>query len=175
MLMTAGIIVAILLIALALYVAAQPGTFRVERRAHINATPAAIFPLLVDFHRWSVWSPWEGLDPAMTRRHSGAESGKGAVYEWEGNKKVGSGRMEMLETAAPSHLVIKLDFLKPFEAHNFTEFALTPADGGTDVTWSTYGPQSVMTKVMGLVMSMDTLIGKDFERGLTNLKRAMET
>jgi hypothetical protein len=61
----------------------------------------------------------------MKRTFSGAENGKGAVYTWEGNSKVGAGRMEIIDTAL-SRITIKLDFIKPFEAHNITEFILEP-------------------------------------------------
>ena len=121
----------LLVAALLGYAASRPDTFRMERSTHIQAPPEKVFPFLDDFHRWSLWSPWERLDPDLKRSFSGAPSGVGAVYEWTGNKKVGTGRMEMMESH-PSHVVVKLDFLKPFEAHNTAEFSLIPAAGGTE-------------------------------------------
>lgn len=162
-------IVVVLLIA-----ATRPNTFRVERRAHINAPPSAVFPLLDDFHRWVVWSPWERLDPALTRRHSGAASGVGAKYEWSGNKKVGHGRMEIIEAVPPSKVVVRLEFLQPWQATNTAEFTLVPAGGGTDITWAMTGASPFMFKVMGVFTSMDKLVGKDFEAGLANMKAAAE-
>jgi uncharacterized protein YndB with AHSA1/START domain len=154
--------------------ALRPNTFRVERRARVNAAPERVYSFLTDFHQWPSWSPWEKLDPAMQRSHSGAERGRGAVYEWEGNKKVGKGRMEILEAVPASRVVIKLDFFVPWEAHNTTEFTLTPVAGGTDVTWAMHGASPFMMKVMGIFMPMDKMVGKDFEAGLANLKRAAE-
>ena len=126
------IIVAILII-LALAIAAvlmlalrKPDTFRVERAATIDAPPEKIFPLISDFHRWTAWSPWEDRDPDLQRSYSGAASGRGAVYEWKGNRNVGSGRMEILDAPPPDRIVIKLDFMAPFEAHNTAEFTLLP-------------------------------------------------
>jgi hypothetical protein len=167
-------IVVLLVLAVLAFAASRPDHFRVERRARINAAPDKILPLLTDFRRWTAWSPWEKLDPNLTRRYSGAAEGEGAVYEWEGNKKVGKGRMEIRKVVAPSTVVIMLDFIEPWAAHNTAEFTLAPTGGATDVVWAMHGPNLFMTKLMGLFMSMDKLIGKDFERGLSNLKHAAE-
>jgi uncharacterized protein YndB with AHSA1/START domain len=157
------------------YAATQPDSFSVSRSTTIAAPPEKIFPLLTDFKAWQTWSPWEGRDPAMKRELSGAESGVGAVYAWDGNSDVGQGRMEITEATAPSKVVVKLDFLRPIEAHNMVDFALTPRDGGTDVTWTMNGPQPLIAKVFGLFMDMDGMIGGDFEAGLAKLKAAAET
>jgi hypothetical protein len=130
--------------------------------------------LIDDFKRWSDWSPWEKIDPALKRTHSGATSGRGAVYEWAGNKDVGSGRMEITDSSPASKVVIKLDFLQPFEAHNITEFTLAPQGGGTQVTWKMHGPAPFVTKLMQVFVSMDKMVGKDFETGLANMKAAAE-
>jgi Polyketide cyclase / dehydrase and lipid transport len=154
--------------------AAKPDTFRVQRSASIKASAEKIFENLNDFHRWPSWSPWEKLDPAMQKTHSGAASGPGAVYEWEGNKKVGKGRMEITQASPPSMLTIKLDFFKPFEAHNTAEFTLNGQSDSTTVTWAMTGQQPFFFKVMSVFMSMDKMIGKDFETGLANLKSITE-
>jgi hypothetical protein len=140
----------------------------------INAPAEAVFPLICDFHRWGGWSPWENRDPAMKRSFGGAASGKGAVYGWEGNKNVGTGRMEIIEASAPSRIVVKLDFLKPFEAHNTAEFTMLSQGGATEVTWAMYGPAPFMSKLMHVLINMDRMIGKDFEAGLARLKMLAE-
>jgi hypothetical protein len=154
--------------------ASKPDTFRIQRSASISAAPEKVFPFINDFHSWGSWSPWEKLDPALKRTHSGAANGLGAVYEWEGNKQVGKGRMEIVQSSPAARIEIKLDFLKPFEAHNTAEFTFAGQGGGTNVTWAMYGRQPFMFKVMGLFMSMDKMIGKDFEAGLANLKNLAE-
>jgi len=173
-------VVLALIIAVVLALAAtKPDTFRVERAATVNAPAEKIFPLIADFREWLNWSPWEGRDPALQRSYSGADRGKGAVYAWDGNKNVGSGRMEILEASAPSNslskIVIKLDFLKPFEAHNTAEFTILPQGGATNVNWVMHGPASFTSKVMQVFMNMDRMVGKDFETGLANLKTITET
>ena len=169
----AAVIVVAVLAVLAL-AATKPDTFQVQRSTSIQAPPEKIYPLITDFHRWAEWSPWEALDPAMQRTHSGAPSGTGAVYAWDGNKAVGAGRMEVLGTEPPQHVKIKLDFLRPFEGHNTTDFTLAPQGGATRVTWTMQGPTPFVSKLMQVFVSMDRLIGKDFEAGLAKMKAVAE-
>ena len=152
----------------------KPDTFSVQREVSIKAPPAKVAPLIVDFRNWQLWSPWEKLDPDMQRTYAGPASGKGARYAWQGDDKVGAGRMEITDAATPERTVIKLDFLKPFESHNTTTFALTPDGDSTKVSWTMTGPSPYVSKVMNVFVSMDTMIGKDFDKGLANLKAAAE-
>lgn len=174
MLKTILIVVVVLVAAVLIYAATKPDQFRIQRTASISAPAEKIYPLINDFHTWSVWSPWEKLDLAMKKTHSGAPQGKGAVLEWDGNKDVGTGRMEVLESIPSSKILIKLDFLKPFEAHNQAEFTLAPNTGSTQVTWAMYGPQPYIVKVMSLFCSMDKMVGGQFEKGLADLKALAE-
>jgi uncharacterized protein YndB with AHSA1/START domain len=167
-------VIVVLVVALVGYAATRPDTFRVERSTTIKAPPGKIFPYINDFHQWGIWSPWEKLDPALRRTFTGAPRDKGAVYEWEGNAKAGKGRMEITEATPPSRVTIKLDFLKPFEAHNVAEFTLTGKGDTTDLTWTMYGARPFVVKLMTVFISMDALVGKDFETGLANLKAAAE-
>jgi uncharacterized protein YndB with AHSA1/START domain len=169
-----AIVLAVALAAILILAATKPDTFRIERSATINAPAAKIFAVLNDFHQWTGWSPWEHKDPALKRNYSGAERGKGAVYGWEGDKNVGTGRMEILEANAPSKLVIKLDFFKPFEAHNTAEFTMLPQGNATNVHWVMHGTAPFMSKVMQVFMNLDKMVGKDFEAGLANLKQLTE-
>ena len=174
MLVTLVIIIVVLIAAVLAYAGTRPNSFRIERSTSIKAAPATVYALIEDFHRWGGWSPWEKLDPALNRSFSGSPSGKGSIYEWQGNKKVGKGRMEIKEAVAPSRVKIQLDFFQPFEAHNTAEFILTPRGDSTDVTWAMYGPSPFIAKLMGLVMSMDKMVGKDFEKGLAAMKSEAE-
>jgi len=173
MLKKIGLVVLVLVGALLLFAATRPNTFSVERRIVIQAPPEKIQALIADFHRWAIWSPWEKLDPAMKRSFGGQPAGVGATYEWQGNKDVGSGRMEV-KTAAPDKISIQLDFIEPFEGHDTADFMLAPKDGGTEVRWVMFGPAPFVTKLMGVFVSMDSMIGKDFEKGLAQLKLAAE-
>ena len=144
--------------------ATRPDVFRVQRGASIQAPPERIYPLIADFERWGEWSPYEKKDPGMKR------SIQGPVYAWEGNRDVGAGRMEIVEAAAPSKLRLKLDFSRPFEAHNMVEFSLERKGDATRVTWDMQGPAPFISRVIGLFLDMDAMVGKDFEAGLARLK-----
>jgi Polyketide cyclase / dehydrase and lipid transport len=164
---------ALAICAVLLYAATKPDSFRVQRSIVIAAPAEKIFPLINDLHQWEPWSPWEKLDPALKRTYSGAASGVGAVYEWQGNKDVGHGRMEITESTS-FRVVLKLHFIKPFEAHNTVEFVLSKEADGTRVTQAMYGPSPYISKVMSMVFSMDKMVGSKYEEGLSNLKNLAE-
>jgi len=151
----------------------KPSSFEVKRSADIKAPPEKIVATLSDFHAWAQWSPWEKLDPNMKKFFSGPPSGVGSSYAWEGNSKAGAGRMEITDST-PSKVTLKLDFSKPFEAHNVVDFTVVPDGDATSVTWAMHGPSPFMSKVMQVFMSMDKMIGKDFEAGLAKLKKLTE-
>lgn len=167
------ILVVILIVAVLAFAATRPGTFKVERKTTIKASPEKILALINDFRHWAIWSPWEKLDPALKRSYSGPANGPGAVYGWQGNSKVGQGRMEIMASSS-SATTIKLDFIKPFEAHNIADFTLVPQGDSTMLTWAMHGPSPYLTKLMHLFFNMDKMVGGDFERGLANLKTAAE-
>ena len=174
MIKTIALSIVVLLAALLIYAATKPDSFRVERRAAINAPPGKIFALINDFHQWESWSPWEKIDPALKRTYSGAASGKGAVYEWNGNKDIGQGRMEIVESSPSSKIVLNLDFVTPFEAHNFVEFSLSAEGDSTTVTQAMYGPSPYISKLMTIFFSMEKMVGDKYEEGLDNLKKLAE-
>ena len=171
------IVVAVLFVGVGIVLAiaaTKPDTFRVQRSAAIKAPPEKIFPLINDFRQWSTWSPYEHKDPAMKRTYSPATSGRGAVYEWEGDKNVGAGRITITDTSPPSKVLIDLDMLKPFAASNKVEFTLVPNGDGTNVTWEMQGGVPYFAKIIHVFVDMDRMVGKDFETGLANLKSSAE-
>ncbi|WP_421994910.1 SRPBCC family protein [Reyranella sp.] len=167
-----GLIIAVVA-GIVIYAATKPDTFRVQRTVEIKASPAKILPLIDDLKAWPTWSPYEKKDPGMKRSYGAVTKGKGATYAWDGNEHVGQGHMKILEET-PDKVVIKLDFEKPFEAHNTAEFLLRPQGDATSVTWAIYGPSPLVSRVMGLFMDMDRMIGRDFEQGLADLKAIAE-
>jgi hypothetical protein len=169
-----GFVVILSIAAILIVALTKPSTFRVERSVTINASPEKVAGLINDFHQWDAWSPWAKLDPTMKTTYSGPATGPGAIYEWEGNSKVGKGRMEILSTD-PTKTSIKLDFLKPFESHNTSDFVLEPQGTGTRVNWIMYGPMEYFPgKIMSVFTSMNKMIGPDFEKGLASMKAAAE-
>jgi polyketide cyclase/dehydrase/lipid transport protein len=168
-----GAIAVVVIAGILIYAATKSDSFRVQRVVLINAPPDKVFPLINDLKAWVAWSPYEKKDPAMKRTFGAVTASKGATYAWEGNKEVGQGSMEILESG-PRKILIKLDFLKPFEAHNMAEFLIDPKGDGTSVTWAIYGPSPYMSKVIGTFMNLDDMIGRDFDKGLADLKAAAE-
>src|SRR5262249_37835485 len=100
-----GIVVVVGL--LALVVATRPAEVRVARPRTLQAPPEAVFAYVNDFHNWPRWSPWEKVDPALHREHTGAPAGTGAVYAWSGNHDVGEGRMTITDSRPPRTIVIR--------------------------------------------------------------------
>jgi uncharacterized protein YndB with AHSA1/START domain len=174
LMLTTIVLVVVALIAIVLIAAlARPNTFRIERSTTIAAPPEKIVALIDDFHAWDQWSPWEKIDPTMTRTFEGPERGVGAIYGWAGNGKAGAGRMEILEDT-PARVLIKLGFIKPFEAHNTAIFTLESQGDATRVVWAMEGAQPFIAKLMGLVFNMEKMVGPDFEKGLASLKASAE-
>ena len=174
MLKLIGGLILLAVVIILILVSTKPSDFRVERSITIAAPPQKVATLINDFHNWNTWSPWAKMDPAMKTTYSGPASGPGAIYEWEGNSKVGKGRMEIL-TVEPARTSVKLDFLKPFEGHNTADFLLQPEGAGTRVTWVMTGPMTFFPgKIMSVFTTMDKMIGAEFENGLTNMKSAVE-
>ena len=149
------------------------GSFEVSRSTTIAAPPEALHRLIDDFHEWTMWSPWEDVDPHLQRTYSGADAGVGARYAWKGNRKAGEGSMEISEST-PGKIDIDLHFVKPFENDTTTVFELTPKGSGTEVTWRMKGETKGLWSVVSKVFPMDRMVGKDFEKGLTRLKSAAE-
>jgi len=168
------LVVAALLAALLIVIALQPAEFRIERSARIRARPEVVFPFVDDLRVWNTWSPWAKLDPNMQTTYSGAEKGRGAIYEWSGNSDVGSGRMEIIDERVNQEVTIKLDFIAPFAASNLTTFQLTPDGDSTSVVWAMTGKNGFMAKGFSLFMDMDKMVGDDFEKGLADLAQKAE-
>jgi Polyketide cyclase / dehydrase and lipid transport len=168
-------VVAAVVILFAIIVALQPADFRIARSATMAVPPAAPFAQVNDFHNWAGWSPWEKLDPGMRKTYDGAPAGTGAIYSWNGDNRVGEGRMTLLESRPSDLIRIKLEFMRPFKATNAAEFTFTPDGNQTVVTWSMTGHNGFMFKAFGLFMSMDKMLGAEFEKGLAQMKAIVET
>ncbi|WP_404383726.1 SRPBCC family protein [Knoellia locipacati] len=148
--------------------------FEFSRSTSIDAPPAVVHGLINDFHRWEAWSPWEDVDPDLRRAYSGSDSGVGAHYEWQGNRKAGEGSMEITSSSGQS-IGVDLHFTKPFKADHEIEFVLTPVGDGTNVDWVMRGNNTGLMALFAKVVPTEKLVGKDFEKGLARLKRAAES
>lgn len=159
-------------------VALQPADFSVRRSATMTAPAQAVFAQVDDFHNWRAWSPWENLDPQLSRTYEGPPAGSGAKYAWAGNKNAGEGRMTIVESRPAERILINLEFFKPFTATNTTEFLFRPeavgTTEGTAVTWTMTGRNNFVAKALGLFLNMDRMVGGQFEQGLAQMKTVVE-
>ena len=153
----------------------RPDSFRFQRSISIQASPDRIFPLINDLRRFNTWNPFDKKDPDLKGSYSGAASGAGAAYAFEGNREVGRGRIEIIDSLPVSEVRMKLDIVEPMEGHNVVEFTLKPDGDGTRVTWAIQGPMPYISKIFSLFCNMDAMIGREFETGLAGLKVIAES
>lgn len=166
--------IVIVVAGIALYAWTRPDTFSIERSIRIAAPPERVYPLIADFRQWRHWSPWERLDPDMQRMHEGPSSGAGARYSWKGNEQVGSGQMTITAAATPRLVDIDLQFIEPMASSSKTRFDIAAADGGSNVRWTMTGDSPYFLKLMSVFVDLDTMLGKDFDTGLAQLRQLAE-
>lgn len=169
-----AVVLVIVILATLGYATTRPDSMSVQRTIRIEASPQQIYPLIADLRRWSAWSPYERKDPDMQREFGGAAEGVGAYYAWSGDDTVGAGRMEITAATPPHGVRMRLDFTRPMEISNTTVFALLPEGDATEVSWTMHAPSPYLSKLFGLFVDMDRMIGSDFEAGLAELKAVVE-
>src|SRR6266566_1304211 len=146
----------VIVVGLVVVIALQPARYRVSRTTTIAAPDPVVFAQVNDFHKWAAWSPWEKIDPAMKRTYEGPPAGAGTSYTWVGNREVGEGRMTIVESHPSDLIRVKLE------------------GDRTIVTWSMTGDKNFIAKAIHLVMSMDRMIGDQFDKGLAAMKTVAE-
>jgi hypothetical protein len=170
-----ALIVAVAIAALLLYAASRPDVIRIERSVHIAAPSERIRPLIDDMQLFNTWNPYNRKDPLMKASYRGPGSGPGAAYDFDGNKNVGKGSIQITEPSGPDRVSMRLDMTAPMACHNAIDFILAPqGDTTTQVTWAMQGPCPFMGKLMGVIFNMDKMVGRDFESGLASLKTLAE-
>ena len=174
MLKTILLIVAAAIAALLIYAATKPDSFRLQRSTTIAAPPDKVFALINDLRQFNTWNPFAKMDPKQVITYDAVTAGVGGAYTWQGEKS-GAGRMQIAESIAPQRVSAKLDFSKPFEAHNRVDFTVKPqGDKGSTVTWAMQGPMPYFFRLVTIFSDMDKTVGRDFDNGLANLKALAE-
>ena len=168
------LVLVLIVVGLVVVIARRPSEFRIERTTVVAAAPAAVFAQVNDFHKWDAWNPWAKMDPALKQGYEGAPAGAGAVYTWAGNRQVGEGRMTITESRPNDLIRVRLEFLKPVANTSLAEFTFKLQGTQTAVTWSMTGTNNFMAKAFHLVMNMDRMIGGQFDKGLADMKSAVE-
>lgn len=163
---------AAVIVVFVIVVALQPADFNIERKALVAAPPEMTRQQVDDFRNWKDWSPWAKMDSETKLTLSENPVGVGATYTWE-SEKTGAGTMTITEVAE-EYTAIDLNFTKPFKAENKVVFTFAPIHGGTYVVWTMTGKHNFVGKAFGLFMDIDKVVGSDFEKGLTDLKRNAE-
>lgn len=171
------IFLALAFIALLFFVliAGRPDEFKVTRSATLNTPAENVFPHVNDLHKWEAWSPWAKLDPNAKSVFEGPAEGVGAIMRWSGSKKIGEGSMTITESRPGELIRFKLEFLKPFKATDTAEFTFNSKGNQTTVTWSMFGRNNFFSKLFGLFVNCENMVGRDFEKGLTAMKSVAET
>lgn len=156
------------------YASTRPDTYSTQRRIVIHSSPERLHGLINDLRQLNTWSPYNRKDPSIALTYQGPTVGPGAAFDFKGNSKVGSGRIEITATA-PTKVTMSLHMIEPFEGRNVIEFILEPQGADTTVIWAMQGPSPLLSKVVGIFLDMDQMIGRDFEAGLANLKALAES
>ena len=164
------IAIVIILAFLIIFIAGRPDEFKVVRAVTVPVSPGSVFTQVNNLRAWEAWSPWAKLDPSAKTTYEGPAEGVGSIMRWSGNNKVGQGSMTIIDSRSPQLVEFKLEFLRPFKATNTAEFTFVPDGAGTKVTWAMYGRNNFGSKIFGLLMNCDDMVGRDFDKGLANLK-----
>lgn len=151
-----------------------PKTYHVERSVNIKAEIATVYGEINNFASLNAWSPWNKYDTAVKRTIEGTDGTVGAKACWEGNDQVGSG-CQSFTKMENNRVDILLEFKKPWEATAKTSLTAMAGEGSCKVTWAIDGDNNFMSRVICTFMSMDKMMGKDFEEGLNNLKMRCES
>lgn len=164
-----GIIIAVLAIIILVGGLFLPKTYSVSRSTIVNASDSTIYNNIANFNEFLKWNPWYKMEPTAKTTISGPVAQKDHLYEWVG-KETGSGQMKIINVQPNQMVDVELKFIEPFESLANTKFEITSNGANKKVTWSISGDNNLMGKWMGVFMSMDSMIGKDFEDGLKSLK-----
>ncbi len=168
--MVLGILVAGLLV----YAALKPSGMFISRELLVKATPQAIFPFLNHSRKANDWMPWAQIDPKVKMSYTGPEEGVGSVSSWESSGQMGVGKAEVIESVTNQRVKTQLTYTKPMAMSQLAELSLNPTPDGTVVRWSVSGNTPFIGRVFCIFMSMDKMVGGQFEKGLTNLKVMVE-
>ena len=165
-----GVIVSVIII---MFVA--PQNYEVSRSIVISKPLVEVFNYLKYIKNQDDWSPWKKKDPSMKQSYIGVDGEVGFIAKWEGNKDVGMGEQEILSITENEAVNSKLRFLKPWKSESDAYIRVeTLTKNRTNVTWGFTGKSPMPFNVFMLFFNMDKTVGKDFEEGLTSLKKVLE-
>ena len=149
-----------------------PNSYTVSRTTVIKAKDSVVYANVVDFNNFIKWNPWSRMEPSAKVEITGDAAAPGHFYQWSG-KELGKGHMKIQEVKPYSAADLQLTFEEPFKSEAQNHFTFENVAEGTKVTWSMQG-QSDAAVDKWMYLTMDQMIGKDFDSGLQNLKELSE-
>lgn len=150
-----------------------PRSFKLTRSILIQADKAVVWERVSKWDNFSNWSAWTARDTAMTKTIEGTDGEVGAKYTWKSESQ-GNGSQTILVSKPMSFRESDLVF-EDWGMTSRTSFELQDSAGGVFVTWSMYGENGFMGRIMGVIMNMEKMVGPDYEAGLAKLKMVCES
>jgi len=164
-----GVIIAILLI-VALFV---PKEFAYEKSITINAPMDSVWNNANSLAALDKWSPWNDHDPNMKKEMTGTDGTIGAKQSWTSNI-VGSGSQTIAKITKPTYFETELIFTEPNESKGKAFVTIVSKGKTTLATWGMTGSMPYPFNIMNLFLDMEKSLGKDWDNGLSKLKKLSE-
>lgn len=150
-----------------------PTSFELKRSVTINQPAQLIWPYVSNLKMMDTWSPWTKKDPEMVNKFTGNDGQVGSVNYWN-SEVVGEGEQEITKLDLYKRVETELRFMKPREDVNQAYIDLRPSGESTEVTWGLTGETPFPANVFMYFVDLEEMVGKEYEKGLTELKTLAE-
>lgn len=150
-----------------------PRKVHLERSIDVAAPASVVFDLVDDLRRWPDWTPWnKEADPSLEFTFEG-DRGEGTSYSWKGDE-FGTGRLTITKSTPQQGVECEMYF-NGEDLPSYSSIQLSPDGDVTTVVWTFDGDMgaSPVGRYFGLMM--ESLLGPDYEKGLSNLKTIAES
>lgn len=149
----------------------QPQQFKHTESILITGQNDEILKQVSHYANFIQWSPWSEKDPAMKQVIPENDGEIGAKYTWSGNRQVGFGSMTLVSVTSDQ---VTHDLIFGKRPASQAIFSITPKENAYEVSWIL--STDMGSNPIGRAFSplMKKMIGKDFQQGLSNLKKRIE-
>ena len=147
--------------------------YSIQVSAEIGAPAKKVFDLINDLNTFTSWSPFAKMDPSTVATISKPGVGVGATYDYTA-KRVGTGRMTIIDAVSPSVINMDMEFLAPNQERADVSFTILETTDSCEVTWTMSGTRDLKARVMIALLQMDKMMNKHFADGLLLLKGIAE-
>lgn len=150
--------------------------YDVSRTIVINRSKDEVYSFVRQLKKEPLWVPWFKRDPEAVLKYKGEDGKMGATFYWRGNKKVGEGTQKIVKIKQGKVVETKLLFVKPVKIMALTYLAVKEIEAEkSKMVWGVRGHLAFPLTILSLFYSPERLLGKDFQIGLKNLKRILES